>query len=309
VQSDAQDLPDGGDIRGIVPAVGGHSAAIFGASRIWRASFSGPPTYFHFPEAERARGVAIDGSVVGYGRVAFFWSDDGIYMFDGTSSRPIGAEIVDRFALHGRSSGYDYRMSAVLDTSRHLVIWSYVSADATGADPDRLLIYNWQTNRWSYADMTVEIFGSSASPAYTLEDLDLFGDLDSLTFSLDDTSLFGGTPVLVAVDTSHVPSTLSGANLEADLETADLPVNGMARSFIRGVRVYTDASSVTAKIMARDRMSDSHRSTPVRSAGADYMVPARLDGRFVRVNVRIPSGADWDHVEGFDLDIRRSGRR
>jgi hypothetical protein len=39
------------------------------------------------------------------------------------------------------------------------------------------------------------------------------------------------------------------------------------------------------------------------------VVPVRQSGRYVRVNVKIPSGTVWSHAQGVDLVASRSGSR
>ena len=94
-QSDFQDIPDAGEITGIV---GGEYCTILMERAIVRATYSGPPLIFQFDKVETARGCQVPGSVCNIGHTVFYLSDDGFYAFDGQRSQNIGAEKIDKFS-------------------------------------------------------------------------------------------------------------------------------------------------------------------------------------------------------------------
>jgi len=82
-QSDYQDLPDGGDITGIV---GGEFGIVFLEKAIVRMSYIGSPLFFQFDTISRNIGCIEGGSIAQYGGIAYFLSDDGFYSCDGQNS-------------------------------------------------------------------------------------------------------------------------------------------------------------------------------------------------------------------------------
>ena len=108
---------------------------------IVRAQYVGSPLVFEFDKVQLQRGCKISGSVVSLGRNVFYLSDDGFYVFDGNSSRPIGAEKINKYFLSRFQSNNSARMSAVVDPLRQIVVWSYASVDSGDGTPDELIIY------------------------------------------------------------------------------------------------------------------------------------------------------------------------
>jgi hypothetical protein len=59
-------------------------------------------------------------------------------------------------------------MSATIDPINKLVVWNFVNVFGTRS----LLIYNWQIQKWSYADTDVDYVSNIVTPGATLESLD-----------------------------------------------------------------------------------------------------------------------------------------
>lgn len=307
VESDYQDLEGGGDLMGILPSVGGADAAVFGERRIWTMNDIGPPAFFQIDAKEQGMGASVPGSIVGVGNVAFYWSRDGIFLFDGASSKPVGADKVNQFLLDDFEETKRSLVWAAQDLRRNLVLWAYpTGANETAAD--RLLVYNWKTGNFSFVELGVQVLSPVETRGYTLEELDAFGNMDTLPFSLDANELKGGYQYLAAVTTGNRVASFSGSPLEAEVETADIPFPGGNRAFYRGARVYTDAAGVQARLRYRDSLSDSLEDKSWRTASADYKIHDRRNARFIRVGVKVPAGTDWTHLQGYDIDARPGGR-
>ena len=156
-QADFQDISDMGAVTGLV---GGEYATILMEKGIVRAQYVGSPLVFEFDKVQLQRGCKISGSVASVGRNVFYLSDDGFYVFDGQSSKPIGAEKINRFFLKRFQSNNSARMSAVVDPSRQIVVWSYPSVDSGDGSPDELIIYNYATDSWSTANIGLDAMAS-----------------------------------------------------------------------------------------------------------------------------------------------------
>src|SRR5207244_615946 len=94
---------------------------------------------------------------------------------------------------------------------------------------DRLLIYDWKLDEWTYALVDCQYITQFASPGTTLEQLDAYGDLDGgmIPYPLDSRVWEGGRPVIAAINTSGGLSFLDGtAQLTALLRTPPLRILG-----------------------------------------------------------------------------------
>ena len=164
-QSDFQELPDGGDITGIV---GGEFGLVFLEKAIVRMSYIGSPLFFQFDTISRNVGCIEGGSVAQYSGVTYFLADDGFYSCNGQQVTPIGAEKIDRFFFNNANIGDIDSISSSIDPERNLVIWNYTNV--SGAR--ELLIYNFQTQKWCSADTDVDFLGTLATTGTSLEGID-----------------------------------------------------------------------------------------------------------------------------------------
>lgn len=310
VQSDRQDLPDGGYIRGITGAIAGTDGAVFGEQGIYRVTYEGPPTIFRFDMVDRARGCVAAGSIVNNGTFAAYLANDGWYVFDGFRSLPIGGQKIDKWFYADLDQNYLHRITGVVDPINKLFFWSYPGAGNSGGTPNRLLIYNWALQRWSQAEVACELVFRSLSEGYTLEGLDATGyTLDQLPYSLDSRAWTGGSPFLSAIDPAHRLALFNGATLAAELETTNVALDGGMRIFVTGVRPLIDGAAPTVEIGAADTPQASPAFTAAAGVGADGRVPARLAARYVRIRMKVAAAATWTHTQGFEPGFQPEGRR
>lgn len=306
-QSDYQTLPTGGWVQGIVGAVGGADGLVFTETSIYRMTYEGPPTIFRFDEIERLRGTPAPQSIVNVGPFVAYLSDDGFYLCDGQSSRPIGGGRVDKHFFSQLNQNYYHRITGTADPINKLVIWSY--PDGTqGGTPTKLLIWNWQYDRWSEADLVCDMVFRARSIGYTLEDLSAFGNLDTLPFSLDSRVWTGGRMVLAAFDADHKLAFASGSSLAATLESTEVTGED-AVLYCGGIRPIVDGGTVTAAVGYRSTPSAAVSYTVATSAGADGVCPARISARYLRARVSIAAGGSWTHAQGIEPRIQEAGRR
>ena len=93
-QADFQDLPDGGNVTGLV---GGEYGLIFQETSVRRMTYEGPPIVFRIDKIANDIGASVPGSVAGLLDMAFFLHKSGFYMVRGGQTiTPIGRGKVDR---------------------------------------------------------------------------------------------------------------------------------------------------------------------------------------------------------------------
>lgn len=308
-QSDLQDLQDGGWVQGIVGGLGTADGAIFLERKIYRVSYVGPPTIFSFDAVESARGTPAPGSIIQLGSVVFYLGEDGFYMFDGSNSKAIGANKIDKTFFAEVDQSYFARITAAIDPINKLVFWSVPISGSSGTLAKQY-IYNWNLDRWSTAEFNHELLCRTQSFGATLDTLDTtFGDLDSIPFSLDSRAFTAGRLILSAFSTDHKLSYFTGDALAATLETGEFDGGDGRRMYISGLRTAIDGGTPTAQLRYRNAQGEALTDTAAATAGADGIIPFRVDSRFGRARITIPAASNWSHAQGIFPRMRPSGRR
>lgn len=296
-QSDYQLIPDGGNITGIT---GGEFGIIFLERSIVRMSYIGSPFFFQFDTISRNLGCKYSGSVTQYGKTSYFLSADGFYSCDGQSIVPIGNEKVDRYFYDNVDLNKADKITVAIDPIRKLVVWNYPTVSNTRS----LLIYNWQLQRWSQAETTVDYIASSASSGYTLDGLDAFGTLDTLPTSLDSPLWTGGSFLFAGVSGTKI-ITFTGANSTANLITSDIEQG--FNSIVTLGRTQIDNGSASVAVASRKELDDTITFSTAVATSSEGRASLRSNGRYHRFEV-IPSG-NWTSAIGIDVDITPQGNR
>ena len=307
-QADFQDIADAGHITGLV---GGEFGVVLLEKAIARMQYVGSPLIFTFEKVETGHGCNYPNSVAALGPTqVFYLADDGFFFFNGSQSVPIGAEKVDNFFFDDVNFQYIERLSSVIDPETQTVMWSYADRESTG-EPNRILVYNYAVQKWSIIHLDHEFLGSSLTPNMTLEGLDsLSSSLDALTTSLDSRFYAGGFFQLSASKDKKL-QTLTGAQLDAVLETTEFEVAPLRQSLVRGVTPYVTskdvAPTITVQIGSRSRQLDTPSFSSAVSLNADNNCPVRASGRYHRI--RVNASGTWRYALGVDVDSVAIGRR
>ena len=299
-QADFQDIPDGGSVVGVT---GGEFGLVFMDRAIHRMSYVGSPLVFQFDNISRNLGCYEANSIIQYGGTSFFLGDDGFYACDGQNVVPIGSEKVNRFFFDNVDEGTLYLMSAAVDPIKKLIIWAYASNSSS--TPDSLLIYNYQTQRWTSGTTSVDRIASTSTPAVTLEGMDTYGNLDTILTTFDSRLWLGGRLLLAGLDGAKI-ITFSGANATAYLETGDIEVPGSASS-ITMVKPIIDDGSGSVALLSRRLLTESTVFGSQSAANSENRVSVRGIGRYHRLQLT-PTGS-WTSAVGMDIDLSPLGTR
>jgi hypothetical protein len=298
-QSDYQDIPDGGQIVGIR---GGEFGLVFLERSISRMTYVGTPFIFQFDNISRNKGCMVAGSIAQYQGITFFLSDDGFYLCDGQTIQPIGSEKVDRFFIDDASESDYGSMSAAVDPIRKLVIWNYV--DTSGNR--KLIIYNFATKKWTYADAGTDYLSEASTASVTLEQLDsISGSIDALTTSLDSRLYVGGKYFLGGTLSTKV-YTYTGQPLTGIISTGDIDLGGP--SVVTLARPQVDNGSATIAVASRKLLSEQVNYGTAVAADSENRVSLRSAGRYHRLQL-VPTGADWVNAVAIDVDVAGQGVR
>ena len=296
-QSDFQDLPDGGNVQGIT---GGEFGLVLLERAIYRMSYVGSPLFFQFDAISRTLGCYEPRSIIQQGNRTFFLSDDGFYVCDGQTVVPIGAEKVDRFFFDNVDEGALDRMSVAVDPELHVVVWCYPDVNGTQS----MLLYNWQTNRWSRAITTANFVANAATVGTTLEQLDVYTSLEGVPASLDSRLWAGGKPIFAGVRGDKI-ILFAGQPMAAEITSGDVE-EGM-QSIAKLALPQIDRGSATVSVASRFRLDASINFGPDVPASSENRVPLRSVGRYHRFKVK-PTG-NWEDMLAVDVEVQPVGGR
>ena len=273
--------------------------------------FVGGNVVFRFSVISPNRGAVYGQTVCQDNRQVFFLADDGFFQINGDQVLPIGAEKINRFFENDLNKAFTDRITAAVDPFNTLAIWLYPSKDNpnTTGICDKLLIYNYVTQKWSTANVKASQIFEQFVTINTVELMDIISEnLDDINISLDTPYWTTGHLRLGAVDENFKAAIFSGKNLEAELETREQELFPGLRANVTGIRPIVDAvANVTVK--TRDKLSDAVTTSTSSTTNTTGISPVRQSGRYFRANVKIPAESIWTHAQGIDLKASQGGDR
>ncbi len=308
--ADSQDLPgSGGEI---VAITSGELGYVFRQNQIVRMDFVGGATTFRFSVVSPNRGAVYGKTVCQDNRRVFFYADDGFFEINGDTIKAIGAEKVNRFFDLDLNKAFSDRICAAVDPFNQLALWLYPSASNTTNTTgvcDRLIIYNYATEKWSLAEANASFIFSQFVGAYTVELMDIISqNLENINIALDTDFWSGGQLLLGAIDSDYKAAIFSGTGNEVEVETSEVELYPGFRSNIEGVRPIVDATA-TVSVKTRDRLADNPTATDYATMQSDGLNNIRTSGRYIRANVKVASGTTFTNAQGVDFISSQGSQR
>lgn len=298
--SGSQPLRNGGQIMGLA---GGETVLILQRFGMTRMTFTGSQDNpFQFDTVSTNYGCAAEKSVAQAGDLVFCWSDRGFIQIQAGGITPIGSEKVDRTFRETYSLADMENMWASVDPERTLVIWVM---------PGRVWCYNWALQKWTDWEIPITAAFASFSESTTLEELEaLYGTVDDVPGTTDDPLWQGGDPRLTIVGFDGAFSVLGGANLEATFGLPHLePAHGRT-SRVRTARPITDAiDGISLTLYYSQRLGNFPSGVIYTELRDNGDMPVRVAGRYIRPELKIVAGTDWQYAQGVELQFEAGGRR
>ena len=297
-QADYQDLPDGGEVRGIT---GGEFGLVLLERSVARMTYVGAPLFFQFDTLTRSLGCYESRSVVQYGSMTYFLSDDGFYVCDGQSVKPIGNEKVDKWFYSVLDPSKLNEMSAAIDPVNKTVTWGFTDIFSL----KRIIVYNWTLDKWSWGQVSADYVSTIATSSTDLESLALlYPSIESVPASLDSRVWAGGKLLAGGVTGAKIVS-FGGPNLTATITSGD--IDGGAETLVSLARPLVEGGSATVSVASRKRLDGNLSYSTAVAADADNRVSLRSRGRFHRISMT-PTG-NWTNTVGMDVDLVGTGVR
>lgn len=284
-QADYQDLQgNGGWVQSIV---GGREIGhIFQERAIWQMRYVGSPVVFDIAQIEDARGAFAPRSPICVGGLIFYLADDGFYMLANGESIPIGAGKVDKTFLSDLNDDALHRVTAAAIPNDKVVVWSYPGSNSVDGTPDKLILYNWVSKKWCFAELDHELIYRAQSVGISLDGLDaISGSLDSLGFSLDSKVWMGGKLQMAAFNTDHEQSFFTGSALDATIETGEVQFFPGKRSEVNEVTPLVDGGTHTVEVGTRETQASAVVYSSVSTENASGICPVRSNARYHRFRV------------------------
>lgn len=294
-QCDEQLIPDGGDITGLA---GGEYGLVFQRNAISVFEFVGSPLIFTRRKVSDTIGCVTHGSVAQAGKMVFFLSSRGFYMFNDGELTPIGKDKVDRtfFGTYSTVS-IEGDLRAAIDPNLNLVIWSM---------PDRLWIYNWGADKWSEVTQSgIVAVTTGRTGSLTLADLAALypSGNDTVPYGTDDPIFAGNDPTLYIVKNDDKLHAFGGSSkLAATLQMARMePFQGQD-SHVWAVRPVGDVTSgLTVNMDGFVRLGDSATRTTSADIRANGDVPVLCRGRYIQPELNFSTSAEWSFIQGLEV--------
>ncbi len=298
-QSDAQDVFDGGNA---VALVGSQNSGVLLMERaIWRMDYVGTPTIFNFTLAEPNRGCSVAGSVATFSGLVFFYGEDGFSMYNGTTSVPIGYEKIDNWFRENVDYNNIYKMQASVNPRRKQVIWSFPRAGGAGVN-DTMLIYNWASQRWAYAEQG-GIFNGIFSSAVLADNVAVYSD--SIEELADGPSYSGGRSLLGCISGNRL-CYFTGEPMTAELETQEVRLSPSTRSLVWGVSPVVDGTA-QVELKSRDTQTAVYDVTGLQDVDVTTQEAFfNVDARYHRARIVITGG--FERAQGVQIGFRETGK-
>lgn len=303
--ADLQVLPEGDEVMGGFGEQGGFTV-------IQRAGMQyfpfAPSSGFTFTRTvlNPKQGTLAPRSIVSIGPGRFFYlSEDGF--FGGVERQPIGAERVDRWFLDQVDQTYLADVQGVADPFEKIVWWKYRTP---GGSYNRLG-YDWQLDRWCTTDLQVGEMVALATPGITWDGLDLlYATIDAVDEPYDSRVFTGGRPTFATFTTDNKLAYFTGSNLAATIDTAEVEMDDMLRSFVSSARVITDATGFTLQDGVQAFHGDTITWSTANSAHSRTgLVPFRSDGRLHKFRLAIPEATVWSIASSANVNAQPSGEQ
>lgn len=279
---------------------------IFQKRAITRATYVGGDKVFQFETFEQNRGCWAPQSMIQVGNLCYFLAHDGWCVTDGQTVVPIGDGKVDRWFYSRVDQTKLAKITSSVDWANKCILWNFPDSAAASGVTNFVLALNFQTKRFSYAEVSLQLLLQSFSESMTLEGLDaLYTSIDDMAISFDSTAWQGGAPTAMGFSSSKI-ATFSGDSLDALFETSETAPNPFGFTFIRGIRplVTGQPTSITVQIGSRGNQDDSRTYTNAvsrtsRTGVCDFL----LNGKFLTARLNVYGGFDRSTGMGVDSEM------
>lgn len=286
--SGSQEFPDGGDLVGVV---GGEIGYIVQERAIRLMQFlpGDPTTVFAFSKVVDNKGCISRYGFTTIAGTLFFIAEDGFYSLAGQDLQAIGAFKINNWFLENSEPTRRDEVLAFLFPNKTRVCWAFYAVGTTSvtAPYDRVLIYDWVLQKWSYSTKSAQIWGTVH---------------DTVIPTVDDRLVMGG------IDSNGLLSVQDGTPIAATIDTSERHLIPGMRAFVNEAYPIVDnASGVTVTMGTRENLQTAVAFGSAVSLETTGAAPVLSSSRLYRARVSIPAGT-WTHAQGVLVDAQQDGQ-
>ena len=307
--ADKQDLREGEEVRRVV---GGEYGLVVMKSAVYRMTFVGSPAVYQFDNVDPGVGTLASGSVIQYGARTFWLGEDGMRISAGDASVPSGEERIDLELLADIDTDYLDRWSAAPYVDRQVIVWAYPGTGNTDGQPNKILLYNWASDRWAMGDEALEYLFVTGSPYRSIDGFDddvvgggtesppLYSSIEDIPESLDSPTWAGGKDQIAAIDSSNDLAFYSGSPRVATFTSGEYEHTPGRRTFIEELRDESNlAVTVGVEVGHRTSQDDAVVWESSVAPTSEGFIPVRVDDRYFRYRTTITGG--FEDVRGLQV--------
>lgn len=307
-QADSQDIPEGGQVMSMV---GGEFGTVLMERSIYRQTYVGAPAVFQFDRMTEFLGCCAENATATYEQMTFFLDFDGFYMIQGGQGiKPIGSQKVNTFFWADVNQSFLDRVQGIVDPDAISYTVIYPSRDSTDGTPDSLLTYHIVLDRWSRAEITVDLlFRFLSSIGYNTDNIDtVITNTDATAYLTDSNPFFGsGDAQLAAFGSDKKLATFAGTNMAARVDTAEVQLNDGGRAFVSEVWPICDGGTLSVNLGTRDLPTSGVTFGGAVAMNATGFCPFRSNARFHRARIEVAAGGTWTHLQGIRPKFSSAG--
>lgn len=261
----------------------GSNIVVYKDRSMYLGYFSGSPTGWIFNQVPGDSGALSNEVVVNVGLpespMHIFMGYSDFYMFDGSSAKPLGANILKATVFGQLNRQYAHCSTALHDYTNNLIYFYYPASGSS--NPDKCVVYNYKTGAWGRDDRTIEAVAEYISGSITYDGLGAtYATYDDLPNVSHDTAFaYTGSPFSLIFDDLHTPKTLTGTAGNSSITLGDLG-NDSDFTLLQRVkpRFITAPTSSSMVNYYRNELSDNltmDATTPIASNRYDVLRDAR----------------------------------
>jgi len=304
-ESDFVDMPTRfGSISGLT---GGDIGVIFQKYGVSRIIYTGGTNPFSKEIIDKERGCAAAQSIVQAGPVSYYLAHDGFCRTDGNSVNVISTSKVWDWFSENTDPTNLVKVAGAVNWAQKSIVWAFFGVGQTNFT--KQIIYNWERDRWSTAEVAMDYIVEGTQDGVTLEGLaSIYPDLDAMTISFD-SAIFKARGRMLSCFISGTLYDFIGNPLEAIFETGDIQPQTGQRTFVSSVAPIVENVSGNTKIAiaTRDEPGTTTSYGSDVETGTMGFAAFNADGRFFRIRETIPANADWNKASGLQVEYVESG--
>lgn len=284
----------------------GDDIVVYKNRTLFVGRYAGPPSVWDFRQVSNDVGCVGQDAVVDTMIGHIFVGQDNVYLYDGTTPRPLDNSLALRNWLF-LDMNHLYRYKTIVNYDRLNYAVSIYYCSTAGSSIDSCVVYHLLTKQWGRANRNIEAAVVYTSPSLTYAGSSLISTYDAAPAVPYDSPFWtAGAQVSAVFDTAHTVRSLSGACAGSYLTTGDLG-DESGYTFCDKVRIrYAQAPTTsTATGYTRDEEGVT-LATNQSAAKTDGRHDMRQRARFHRFT--LAQTGDWK-ASAVRADLKPAGQR